>query len=196
MATETNPFANLHQPFSTPFGNETDKKNYLMGQTAFSTTLGFVVCRLPFLQSAALGVATEICRYVTDKAVAYLSNEFSHISNYQTTVKTVLVAGSFFLTNIAINAVLPNSFGFMASSLLMTATYLAGEPIAKRASEAWNADKPLKQCFIDIQNDLCEKYGPTIETVQAKITTIWNSFGGNRNAVDPKNVVDPKNNTD
>lgn len=180
MAQETNPFTNLNQTFRTPFGNEIDGKNYLIGQTAFSTTLGFFVCRLPFLQSAILGVATEGCRSVTDKAVAYLSSKFTFIRDNQTAVKTALVAGSFFLTHVAIKAVLPKSSGFIASGLLMTATYLAAEPIAKRTYEACTTEKPLKQCFRDIQDDLCKKYGPTIATVKEKINTIWNSFGGNR----------------
>ncbi|MGL5626476.1 MAG: hypothetical protein ACRDDW_03015 [Candidatus Rhabdochlamydia sp.] len=180
MSPVTDPIAFFNQTFQTSFGNTTSIKNHLIGQTAFSTMLGSFVCRLPLFQSAVLGLATEGCRYVTDKAVEHLSSKFTFIRNNQTAVKTALVAGSFFLTHGAIKAILPSSCGFIAAGSLMTATYLFAEPIVNRTYEACTTEKSIKRCLDDIKDDLGRKYGPTYLAAKEKINAIWNSFGGNR----------------
>lgn len=164
----------FNSKFQTSFGNDSNLKNYLIGQTAFSTLFGYFVCRLPFFHSAALGVATEVCRYATDKAVAHLSTKSPFIRDHQTATKTALLAGSFFLTHWTVNALLPSS-GFIAAGLVMTATYLVAEPIVKRIVEKCTTNKLVN----DILTDIYGKYGSTIATVNEKIHTIWNSFGGN-----------------
>src|SRR5271156_2843513 len=116
----------LSQTFQTSFNNQPTVKDYLIRQTAFSTAFGFFVCRLPFFQSAALGLATEGCRYVTDLAIEKLSTKFSFIRENKTAVKTALVAGSFFLAKGVINTILPGSSTLLRAGLLMSTTYLVG----------------------------------------------------------------------
>ena len=148
----------LSQPFTTSFDKQTIIEDYLIGQTAFSTAFGFFVCRLPFFQSAALGLATEGCRYVTDKAVNRLSTQFSFIRENGTVVKTALVAGSFFIAKAVINTILPGSSTLLRAGLLMSATYLVAEPIARGAYEAYTTNKTIKQALAGIKNDICTKY--------------------------------------
>lgn len=180
MSVGTDFIAFFNETFRTSFGNTTSKKDYLIGQTVFSTMFGSFVCHLPLFRSAALGLVTEGCRYATDKAIELLSSKFTIIRDNQTAVKTALVAGSFFLSNRVINAVLPSSCGFLAASSLMTTSYLFAEPIAKRTYEAYATDKTIKQCFNIIKTDIYRKYGPTYLAAKEKIHAIWNSFGGNR----------------
>lgn len=174
MAVPTNSF--LNQSFTTPFNKQTPIKDYLINQTAFSTAFGFFVCRLPFFQSAALGVATEGCRYVTDKAVAQLSAKFSLIGENRILVKTALVAGSFFLAKAVINTILPGSSTLLRAGLLMSATYLVAEPIAKGIYEACTTDKTVKQSLIDMKREICEQY----PTATQKIANLYNQFFGSR----------------
>ncbi|MDQ5956031.1 MAG: hypothetical protein ACH349_02815 [Candidatus Rhabdochlamydia sp.] len=162
----------LSKPFITSFNAQTTVKNYLIGQTAFSTVFGFSVCRLPFFQSAALGLATAGCRYITDKAIAQLSTKFSFIEGNRTAVKTALVSGSFFLAKTVINTILPGSSTYLRAGLLMSATYLVAEPISKRVYEACTSDKTVKQSLTDIKNDISQQYPAAIQ----KIADLWNRF--------------------
>lgn len=172
MTTSASSF--LSQPFTTSFNKQTTIKDYLIGQTAFSTAFGFFVCRLPLFQSAALGLATEGCRYVTDKVVEQLSTKFSFIENNRTVIKTALVAGSFFLAKAAINTILPGSSTLLRAGLLMSATYLVAEPIIRGVFEAYTANKTVKQALADIKNDICTKY----PTATQKIANLYNQFFG------------------
>lgn len=172
----------LNQPFTTSFNKQTTIKDYLISQTTFSTAFGFFVCRLPFFQSAALGLATEGCRYVTDKAIAQLSNKFSLIRENKTAVKIALVAGSLFLAKTAINTILPGSSTSLRAALLMSATYLVAEPIVTRIYQACTEEsKTVKQSLIDIKNDIRRQY----PTATQKIANLWNRFfGSNGNHLD------------
>ncbi|KAG6559301.1 hypothetical protein RHABOEDO_001156 [Candidatus Rhabdochlamydia oedothoracis] len=166
----------LSQPLKTFFNKQTNIKDYLIGQTAFSTALGFFVCRLPFFQSAALGLATEGSRYVTDKAIAQLSAKFSFIENNRTVVKTALVAGSFFLAKAVINTILPGSSTLFRAGLLMSAIYLVAEPIATTIRQACTKEgKTVKQSLIDIKNDIGKQYPIATQ----KINDLWNRLVGN-----------------
>lgn len=173
----------LDRSFITPFNTgktpvqKTTIKDYLIGQTAFSTAFGFFVCRLPFFQSAALGLATEGCRYATDKAIEQLSTKFSFIRENRTAVKTALVAGSFFLAKVVINTILPGSSTLLRAGLLMSATYLVAEPIAKGVCEACTTNKTVKQSLTAIGNDIRGQY----PTATGKIVDLWNYFFGNGN---------------
>jgi len=179
----------LDRSFITPFNTgktpvqETTIKDYLIGQTAFSTAFGFFVCRLPFFQSAALGLATEGCRYVTDQVVDRLSTQFSFIRDNRTVVKTALVAGSFFLAKAVINTILPGSSTLFRGGLLMSATYLVAEPIAKGVREACTTDKTVKQSLTAIGNDIRGQYS----TAARKIVDLWNHFFGNGNRLGDDN---------
>lgn len=153
--------------FTTPFNNQTSVKNYLIGQTVFSTALGYFVCRLPFVQSVALGLVTEGCRYVTDKAIEQLSSKFTFIRDYKTAVKTAFVAGSFYLAKIAANKVLPGPTTFLGAGLLMIATYLVGEPIVNGITK-----EEIKNCFMAIKNDIEQKYN--IQQYKDVIQKIYN----------------------
>ena len=179
----------LSQPFTTSFNKQTTIKGYLISQTVFSTAFGFLVCRLPFVQSAALGLATEGCRYITDKAVTQLSNKFSSIKENRTAVKTALVAGSLFLAKTAINTILPGSSTLLGAALLMSTAYLAAEPIATRIYQTFTEEgKTVKQSLIDMKTDICRQYpAPTqkITNLSQKITNLWNQFfGSNGNRLD------------
>ncbi|VHO03194.1 hypothetical protein [Candidatus Rhabdochlamydia sp. T3358] len=165
----------LNRTFTTPFNKQnTPVKDYLIGQTAFSTAFGFFVCHLPFFQSAALGLATEGCRYVTDKAVEQLSAKFSLIRDNKTAVKTALVAGSFFLAKAVVNTILPGSSSCLRAGLLMSATYLVAEPLSRRVYEACTTDKTIKACFNDIKDDIYAQYPAATK----KIADLWNRFFG------------------
>lgn len=164
----------LSQVFRTPFAKQTSVKDYLIGQTAFSTAFGFFVCRLPFFQSAALGLATEGCRYVTDRAIEKLSTKFPFIRENKTAVKTALVAGSFFLAKGVINTILPGSSTLLRAGLLMSTTYLVGEPLINRVYEACTTDKTVKQSLIDIKTDIKNQY----PVAARKIADLWNQFFG------------------
>lgn len=178
------PTSFLDQPIITPFNKdktppqETPLKNYLIGQTAFSTVFGFFVCRLPFFQSVALGLATEGCRYVTDKAIEQLSNKFSLIRENKTAVKTALVAGSFFLAKAVVNTVLPGASTLLRAGLLMSTVYLVGEPIARRVSDAYAQGK-----FKDIKNDISTQYSTAI----TKIDKLWKMLPFVSNSSDGSN---------
>lgn len=134
-----------------------------------------------FFQSAALGLATEGCRYITDKAIAQLSNKLPLIKENKTAVKTALVSGSFFLAKMAINTILPGSSTLLRAALLMSATYLAAEPIATRIYQAYTEEgKTVKQSIIDIKTDICRQY----PTATQKIANLWNQFfGSNGNSL-------------
>jgi len=179
----------LNQPFTTPFEKQTNVQNYLIGQTAFSTALGCFVSRLLLPQAALvglmLGLATEGSRYATNKITTKLTEKVPALSNYQAALKTALVASSFFMTKIAINLIFPNSLGLLATSSLMTATYLVAEPISRRVYEACTTDKTIKACFYDdssmldmntenLVGDLRKQY----PTVTNQIADLWSRFFG------------------
>ena len=180
----------LDKPIITPFNQGKDSaqktplKNNLIGQTVFSTTFGFVACRLPFFQSGALGLATEGCRYVTDRAIDQLSTKFSFIRDNKTAVKTALVAGSFFLAKAVVNTILPGSSTLLGAGLLMSVNYLGAEPICRRIHEACNTEgKSIKQCLSDIKSDFYTKYPVATQ----KIANLWNYFF-NQNRLDDDNT--------
>ncbi|MDR2539599.1 MAG: hypothetical protein LBC45_03210 [Chlamydiales bacterium] len=190
--------------YTTPFHKQMNIKDYLIGQTAFSAAFGFFVCRLPLFQSAALGLSTEGCRYATDRVMEQLSTQFPLIRENRTFVKTAFIAGLCFLAKAAINTFLPGYSTLIRAGLLMGATYLAAEPIARRVYEACTTnEKTVKQCFyldvvkkkddgspmtendipvMDKENlisDLTKQY----PTVMQKITHLWNQLfnaSGNR----------------
>ena len=185
------PTSVLDKSIITPFNKgktnptETPLKNYLFGQTSFSTVFGFLVCRLPFFQSAALGVATEFCRHATDCAIDQLSTKFSFVRDNKTAVKTALVAGSFFLAKVLSNTIFPGSSTFLGAGLLMSTVYLIGEPMHRGFHAAITQDKTVKQSLIDIKNDIYTQYPAAAQ----KIANLWNYFfGSNENRLDNDNT--------
>ncbi|MEK7339664.1 MAG: hypothetical protein WBD50_07855 [Candidatus Rhabdochlamydia sp.] len=192
----------LNQPFVTPFKKQTNVQNYLIGQTAFSTALGCFISHLLLPQAAlvglTLGLATEGSRYATDKITTKLTEKVPSLVNYQTVLKTALVASSFFMTKIAVNLIFPNSLGLLAASSLMTATYLVAEPISRRVYEACTTNRTIKECFyLDVpkrnsdgssvldndvivmdQENLVGDLRKQYPTAMQKITDLWNRFFG------------------
>lgn len=149
------------QPFTTFFNNKTNQMEYLIGQTVFSTVFGFAVCRLPFLQSIGLGIATEGCRKVTDQAIEHLVTKFPYIREYKTVVKTALVAGSFFLGKIITNLILGSS-PYFQTGILMGTTYLLAEPIVKGVRKACK-NEIIRQILTDIGQDIHNQYSTVIK---------------------------------
>ncbi|PWU16605.1 MAG: hypothetical protein C5B45_00140 [Chlamydiae bacterium] len=186
----------LNQPFVTPFEKQTTVQNYLIGQTAFSTALGCFISRLLLPQAALVGLtlvlATEGSRYATNKITKKLTEKVPALRNYQAAVKTALVASSFFMTKIAINFIFPKSLGLLAASSLMTATYLAAEPISRRVYEACTTNRTIKECFLDVpkknsdgfpifdmdQDNLVGDLRKQYPIAMQKITDLWNRFFG------------------
>lgn len=157
--------------FTTPFKDNTiTLKKYLTGQAAFSTAIGFV-CKLPLLQSAVMGLAVEGCRYATDKALSYLSEQIPFINSNKTVVKAALVAGSFFMAHKVINAVLPGTSCLFRASLLMTATYLFAEPVAGECSKAYSSDTGIRTTFTNIKNRIHNHYKNN--DMYKKIISLW-----------------------
>lgn len=168
----------LDAKIPTPYNNQANeenstRKNYLLGQIAFSTVIGFF-CRLPLFQSAVLGLATEGCRHITDQAIDQLSSRIPFVRDHRAVVKTALVAGSFFITHAMVNAILPGSSSFCAAGPLMAATYLFAEPVAKRFYESFTSANGLKKTLIDIKNDICRQYPSAIQ----KASALWDQIKG------------------
>lgn len=163
----------LDTKIRTPYNNQINEqshtlKSYLLSQAAFSTVIG-LVCRLPLIQSAALGLAAEGCRYVTDKAIDQLSSRIAFIEEHKAIIKTALVAVSFLMAHTLANALVPGSTDWTAAIGLMTVTYLIAEPIAKRFYESFTSNNGIKKTFIDIKNDIWGQYPSATQ----KISDFW-----------------------